>query len=93
MCVYKKEKRKFHGGLVVRIWHCLCHGPTSVPVQGTELLQAVWHGQNKKEIILSDITSGCYIYIIAKYLYNSKESEMKATLHFYFCCPTAHKHG
>lgn len=43
----------------------------------------------KKEIILSDITSGCYIYIIAKYLYNSKESEMKATLHFYFCCPTA----
>lgn len=43
----------------------------------------------QKEIILSDITSGCYIYIIAKYLQNSKESEVKATLHFYFCCPTA----
>ena len=60
----KKNKREFPGGLVVRIWHCPWHGPTSVPVQGTEILQAVWHGQNKKrEIILSDIISGFYIYI------------------------------
>ena len=44
----KKKKKEFRGGLVVRIWHCPWHGPTSIPVQGTEILQAVWHGQNKK---------------------------------------------
>ena len=40
---------EFPGGLVVRICHCHCCGPGSIPGQGTETLKATWHGQNKNK--------------------------------------------
>ena len=40
----KKKKREFPGGLVVRILGFHCHGPGSIPGQGTEIPQA-GHGQ------------------------------------------------
>ena len=39
--------RELPGGLVVRIRHFHCCGPGSIPGQGTEILQATWHGQKK----------------------------------------------
>ena len=38
---------EFPGGLVVRILGFNCHGPDSIPGWGTEIQQAMWHGQNK----------------------------------------------
>ena len=37
---------EFPGGLVVRIPGFHCHGPGSLPGQGTEIPQAVQRGQN-----------------------------------------------
>ena len=38
---------EFPDGLAVRIRHFHCHSPGSSPGQGTEILQAVWHGKKK----------------------------------------------
>ena len=35
---------------VVKTQHFHCHGPSSIPGQGTKILQALWHGQNKQTI-------------------------------------------
>ena len=43
------NEREFPGGLVVRILGFHYCGPDSIPGQGTEILQAVWHGQTKKK--------------------------------------------
>ena len=42
----KNEIKEFPDGLVVRMWRFYFHGPVSIPGQGTEILQAAWHGQN-----------------------------------------------
>ena len=42
----KNEIKEFPDGLVVRIWRFYFHGPVAIPGQGTEILQAAWHGQN-----------------------------------------------
>ena len=39
---------EFPGGLVVGIPGSHCHGPGSVPGQGTEIQQAMWHNQEIK---------------------------------------------
>ena len=36
---------KFPGGLVATILGFHCHGPGSIPSQGTEILKATQHGQ------------------------------------------------
>ena len=41
--------------LVVRIWSFHCHGPGLVPGRGTEIPQAMRHGQNKKNKTTSSI--------------------------------------
>lgn len=43
---FKNENRQFLGGPVVRILGIHCYGPASVPVLGTDMPQATWHGQN-----------------------------------------------
>ena len=40
--------REFPDSLVVRIWCFHCHGPDSISAWGTEIPQAVGHGQKKK---------------------------------------------
>ena len=46
-----ESPREFPGGPVVRTWCFHCCGLGSMPGQGTEILQATWHGQKKKEVI------------------------------------------
>ena len=41
--------REYPGGLVVRILGFHCHDLGSTPSQGTEIPQAAWYGQNKKQ--------------------------------------------
>ena len=36
---------------MVRILSFHCHGPSSIPGQGTEILQAMWHGQTNKKLL------------------------------------------
>ena len=36
---------------MVRILSFHCHGPGSIPGQGTEILQAMWHGQTNKKLL------------------------------------------
>ena len=43
------KNREFPGGLVLRILGFHCHGLGSIPGWGTEILQAVWCGQKKKD--------------------------------------------
>ena len=45
---------EFPGGLVVRIPGFACQGPGSIPGRGTEIPQAAWRGQKKKEKNLPD---------------------------------------
>ena len=45
--------REFPGCPVVRTWCFHCRGPGSIPGWETEILQAVWHGQKKKEWLLN----------------------------------------
>ena len=40
--------REFPDSLVVRIWCFHCHGPDSISAWGTEIPQAVGHGQKNK---------------------------------------------
>ena len=42
------QKKEFPGSPVVRTRHFHCWGPGSRPVQGTKILQAMWHSQQKK---------------------------------------------
>ena len=37
------------GGPVVGTQRFHCHGPGSIPGQGTKILQVTWHGQKKKK--------------------------------------------
>ena len=37
---------------MVRVLGFHCHGPGSITGQGTEILQAVWHGKKKKKFSL-----------------------------------------
>ena len=45
---FKMKSWEFPGSLVVRIWHFHCHGPGSIPGQGTEIPQVEWLGQINK---------------------------------------------
>ena len=45
----KKRYREFPGGLMVRTQHFHCHGLGSIPGWGPEILQALWHGEKKKD--------------------------------------------
>ena len=45
------QNREFPGGQVVRTVSFHCHGPGSIPGQGTEILQAMWHGQTNKKLL------------------------------------------
>ena len=42
----QKTTWEFPGGLVVNIPYFHCFGSGSVPCQGTQILQAMWGGQN-----------------------------------------------
>ena len=48
--------REFPGGPVVKTLSFHCQGPSSIPGQGTKILQATWCGQKKKK------RCGTYIY-------------------------------
>ena len=39
--------RELPGGPAVRTWCFHCHGPGSIPGQGTKIPEAVWYGQKK----------------------------------------------
>ena len=41
---------------MVRTWHFHCHGPGSIPGQGTKIPQAAQHGQKKKKGSLKRMT-------------------------------------
>ena len=41
----------FPYGPVVRTQCFHCHGPGSIPGQGNEILQAMWHGQTNKKVL------------------------------------------
>ena len=43
--------QEFPGGLVVRIPGFHCHGPGSLPVWETEILQATWRSQKINKIL------------------------------------------
>ena len=42
--------KEFSGGLVVKIPGFHCHGPYSIPGQGTEFPKAAWYGQQSNKI-------------------------------------------
>ena len=47
--LYISKIRESPGGLVVRVLGFHCRGPGSIPGLGSEMLQAPWHGQTKKQ--------------------------------------------
>lgn len=46
--------REFPDSLAVRIWCFHCHSPDSISGWGTEIPQAVGHGQKKKKKVISN---------------------------------------
>ena len=50
------KNREFPGGLVLRILGFHCHGPVSVPGQGTEIPQATQQNKQKKPTPLTPHT-------------------------------------
>ena len=62
----KRNSWEFPLGPEVRTWHFHYCGPGSSPTQGTKILQAMWHGQKKKERKKRNSSDGFYhIHLLA----------------------------